>query len=86
LGIKLFNNALKYAQAINIFIQINHHERGISLTVEDDGRGFDPNFLQNQKGTGLENIQSRVDYLKGQFSIVSAPGQGYSFNIEIPKN
>ena len=50
--------------------------------VEDDGVGFDTG--QITKGAGLQNVQSRVDYLKGNWDIKSEIGSGTSVNIEIP--
>lgn len=81
---ELTNNALKYAGAVTILIQLTSHELGISITVEDDGKGFDITQLQTAKGTGLQNVRSRVDYLKGTCEIQSSPGVGTSVNIEIP--
>lgn len=81
---ELCNNAIKHAEAKNIFIQLTKHERGITLTVEDDGKGFNTTLLSNIKGAGLQNVQSRVDYLKGSLEIQSSPGNGSSFTIEIP--
>lgn len=81
---ELSNNAIKHAQSQNIFIQLARHERGITLTIEDDGKGFDAKKLSIFKGDGLKNVQSRVDYLKGHFEIQSTPGNGSSFTIEIP--
>jgi two-component system, NarL family, sensor kinase len=79
---ELSNNAIKHAAAKNIFIQLNKHEQGVTLTVEDDGKGFD--IAQLTKGAGLQNIQSRIDYLKGSMEIHSTPGEGSTFIIEIP--
>jgi two-component system, NarL family, sensor kinase len=79
---ELSNNAIKHAAAKNIFIQLDKHEQGITLTVEDDGKGFDT--AQITKGAGLQNIQSRIDYLKGSMEIHSTPGEGSTFIIEIP--
>ena len=81
---ELSNNAIKHAQSQNIFIQLARHERGTTLTVEDDGKGFNAANLSAFKGDGLKNVQSRVDYLKGSFEIQSSPGKGSSFIIEIP--
>ena len=62
---ELSNNAIKHADAKNILIQIIKNEYGITLTVEDDGKGFDRGILT--KGAGLQNVQSRVDYLRGEW-------------------
>ena len=79
---ELTNNALKHAAAKNIFIQITKHIRGITVTVEDDGKGFDTAAVT--AGDGLKNVQSRIDYLKGSCDIKSEKGNGTSINIEIP--
>ncbi len=81
---ELCNNTIKHAQAKNIFIQLNQHEQGITLTVEDDGQGFDSKNIGNSRGAGLQNVQSRVDFLKGTLHIDSVLEQGTSAIIEIP--
>ena len=81
---ELTNNALKHAAAKNIFIQITNHPKGFTITVEDDGKGFDNKMLQEEKGAGLKNVRSRVEYLKGSFVIDTAQGKGTSIIVEIP--
>ena len=81
---ELTNNALKHAAAKNIFIQITNHPKGFTITVEDDGKGFDSKMLQEEKGAGLKNVRSRVEYLKGSFVIDTAQGKGTSIIVEIP--
>lgn len=81
---ELVNNSIRHGRSKNIFIQLIKHEQGITVTVEDDGSGFDESQLNNIKGTGLLNVQSRVDYLKGSCEIKTEKGNGTSINIEIP--
>jgi signal transduction histidine kinase len=81
---ELADNALKHASAKNIFIQIIKHPRGITITVEDDGNGFDHEPLLNTGGAGLKQVQSGVDYLKGYCDIKTEKGYGTAVNIEIP--
>ena len=82
---ELVNNAMKHAGAKNIFVQAHASlpEKILTLTVEDDGHGFDPNILQQSSGMGWTNIQSRVEFLKGRIDLNSAPGEGTSVLIEI---
>jgi two-component system, NarL family, sensor kinase len=82
---ELTNNAIKHAAAQHILIQLNKHDHGLTLTVEDDGRGFDTKQTRDGKGDGLKNVQSRVDYLKGSLSIESETGKGTSCTVEIPR-
>ena len=80
---ELTNNALKHAMAKNIFIQITKHLLGVTVTVEDDGKGFNTT-LHEGEGQGLKNVQARIEYLKGSYDIKSEKGNGTSVNIEIP--
>jgi two-component system NarL family sensor kinase len=79
---ELTNNAVKHANAKLIFVQLGKHDKGITLIVEDNGQGFDKGRII--KGAGLQNVQSRVDYLKGSMEINSIAGEGSTINIEIP--
>lgn len=81
---ELVNNSIKHAQAKNTVIQLVKNSANITLTVEDDGKGFDINKLDKLKGFGLTNIQSRVDYLKGNLTVDSEINKGTSVFIEIP--
>lgn len=80
---ELINNTLKHAAARNAIVQISKKDDAFSITVEDDGKGFDPQLLKETKGIGWTNIQSRVDYLKGTIDIQSAPGKGVSVHVEV---
>ncbi|MBK9791740.1 MAG: tetratricopeptide repeat protein [Sphingobacteriales bacterium] len=81
---ELVNNSIKHAQAKNTVIQLVKNSANITLTVEDDGNGFDINKFDKLKGFGLTNIQSRVDYLKGNLTVDSELNKGTSVFIEIP--
>jgi two-component system, NarL family, sensor kinase len=80
---ELVNNALKYAAAKTIMVQLTKYASKISITVEDDGKGFDTNTIEGMKGAGFSNIRYRVNYFKGTIDIVSGPGEGTSVNIEL---
>jgi two-component system, NarL family, sensor kinase len=80
---ELVNNALKYAAAKTIMVQLTKYASKISITVEDDGKGFDTNTIEDMKGAGFSNIRYRVNYFKGTIDIVSGPGEGTSVNIEL---
>lgn len=79
---ELLHNAIKHAKANEILIQLNADGKELTLQFEDDGQGFSVDKKQS-KGMGLENIKSRVNYLKGSLEIDSAPGQGTSYLIHV---
>jgi two-component system sensor histidine kinase UhpB len=51
------------------------------LTIEDNGKGFDPNL--KTKGIGLKNIKSRVELYSGDMKIISEPGNGCVLEVSI---
>ncbi len=83
---ELLNNALKYSQASNITIQIIKHPKDITLTVEDDGVGFENEKIQEliNTGIGLRNIKTRTQALNGKLSIDTSLGNGVTTTVEIP--
>jgi len=80
---ELINNAIKHASANTAIIQVSKADDVITITVEDDGKGFDPAILQAARGIGWSNIGSRISYLKGKADIRSGPGKGSSVYIEL---
>jgi len=83
---ELLTNAIKHARASNILVQCSQNEQRVFITVEDDGTGFNPDKAMQKNGIGLSNIKNRVDFLKGKFEIISAPGEGATINIEVNTN
>ncbi len=80
---ELVNNSIKHAQARQVIVQLTHDLRSLSLTVEDDGKGFDTRVLEQAGGIGWENIKSRVAFLKGTIHL-QTEGSGTSVLIEFP--
>lgn len=79
---ELINNVLKHAAASTAIVQVSKTDNSISITVEDDGKGFDPSQIEKATGIGWSNIKHRVDLLKGKLDVNSQPGQGTSVLIE----
>ena len=78
---ELINNALKHACATNIIVHLFIEPDRIALSVEDNGKGFDPNI--EPTGIGLSNIRSRVSLFKGKIDLNSQPDIGTEVMIEI---
>ena len=83
---ELVNNAIKHANASQIIIQFVEDEKQYMVTVEDDGKGFDMKQLNQSQSAGLHNIQSRVEFLKGQIQVNSEINLGTSIEFHFPKN
>ncbi|WP_166967389.1 tetratricopeptide repeat-containing sensor histidine kinase [Yeosuana marina] len=80
---ELIHNVIKHANATEALVQLNNHEDKLIITVEDNGQGFDTNSSEN--GIGLQNIKSRVNFLKANLDISSSK-KGTTFSIEIDLN
>ena len=80
---ELLNNVIKHAGATQVLVQVAIEGPILTFTVEDDGHGFDTKKLDKEKGIGMSNIQSRMDYLGGTLDIQSGP-EGTSVHGEIP--
>lgn len=80
---ELLNNSIKHAGAKNAVVQVSKENEQLNITVEDDGKGFDVAILQQAKGIGWNNIQNRIELLKGKLDVQSKPGSGTSVFIEV---
>ena len=80
---ELVNNILKHAGATTALVQLVRKGNMLSITVEDNGKGFNTSILQTSDGTGYLNLKNRVDYLNGTIDIQTAPDKGTSVYIEI---
>ena len=82
IALELVNNVLKHAQAQQVWMSVSKNEEWVSLTVSDDGVGFQQK--QSQEGVGLRNISSRVDALQGKWQVESKPNSGTKVTVEVP--
>jgi Signal transduction histidine kinase len=78
---ELINNAIKHAKATNINIQLMIDNGLISLSVQDNGIGFDAKKVGN--GAGLENIRTRLSTYNGKMNIYSSSEIGTEISVEI---
>jgi signal transduction histidine kinase len=78
---ELVNNSVRHSEAANINVQLIQDDTRISLTVQDDGRGFD--LKSSAQGAGLKNIRHRVTAFNGKLDIATAPGRGTETTIEL---
>ncbi len=78
------NNSLKHANAKNIDIKINYGREDFSLSVSDDGKGFDQEALQVAKsGMGLTSMKSRAAMIGGIFKVDSTIDKGTAITFTL---
>jgi signal transduction histidine kinase len=82
---ELINNSILHSGASRIEIELNKHEKFVTLQFYDNGRGFDTSSLSKEdtKGMGLSNIETRVKTVEGVFILESTPGKGTSALIKM---
>lgn len=81
---EIINNILKHANASKISIQLNKMEESISITIEDNGVGFDVEEKKKSGGLGLASIEARANKVNGTYHVESSIGNGSISIIEIP--
>lgn len=76
------NNIQKYAEASKVEIVMILKGGFISISITDDGKGF--NINTQRKGIGISNIIYRAGCFSGKVSIKSSPGKGCKVQVKIP--
>ncbi len=75
-------NAAKHGRAKRAVVEVHEDESDITVSVRDDGAGFDPTGQSD--GYGLPGMHERVELLDGSFEIDSAPGKGTTIKASFP--
>ena len=78
---EILHNIEKHSEASEVKLMVTYHPKLLSLTFEDDGKGYDP--LQPTEGIGLNNLISRIDLLGGR-SIIKYDKDKMIHHFEIP--
>jgi signal transduction histidine kinase len=78
------SNVIKHAQAGKAEVRLRYEAARITLTVSDDGRGFEPRPSYGEDHHGLRNLRSRSEEAGGTFSLRSSPGAGATVQVSIP--
>jgi len=85
---ELLQNAWKHAATEEVVATVKKKDNHVRLTVDDDGRGFDPGQLRSSaktmEGIGLISIRQWTNAMEGTLSIESEPGKGTRIAIDIP--
>lgn len=82
------NNALKYAESTHILVSLSHSKEILSIVIDDNGKGFEPNLVTKVKngdgGMGLTFMQERIKYIDGRLFINSEIGKGTRVTLNVP--
>jgi two-component system sensor histidine kinase DegS len=81
---ELLGNAARHSQASLVKVVLDLGEDRIRVSVDDNGKGFDPDSLQQSNSLGLKLIQERTEMLGGTFEVDSAVGKGTRILFAVP--
>ena len=70
------SNALRHGEARSVCVRLSCEGTLRHLSVEDDGRGFEPSELAQSAGYGMTSMRERAEALPGRFRVDAAPGRG----------
>lgn len=76
------NNAIKHAHPDKITIQLYKNGTSRKIEINDDGKGFDTK--QASSGSGMFNLNKRMETIGGKFHLTSEVGKGTQITLELP--
>ena len=77
------NNAAKHSEADELFLRIQRGGQKLSVAVEDNGRGFDPNVTGGERN-GMSNMAQRMAEIGGAYELSTQPGGGCLVVFTVP--
>jgi signal transduction histidine kinase len=77
-------NALKHAQATDIWVTVSEHDDDLELQLRDNGRGFDTSAPGPEGHFGMAMMRERAQVGGGRFAAESAPAQGTTITVRFP--
>jgi signal transduction histidine kinase len=75
------NNCSKHAYAKNVRVVVRQEPKHLRVSIEDDGKGFDPSRV---RGLGLVGMSERVSQLGGVLKVDSDPTRGTCLRVDLP--
>lgn len=81
---ELVQNIVKYAQATEVNLNINHENGMLKLMISDNGIGINMDAIKHSNGNGWNNIYSRVSIMNAHIEIDSSPTNGTTIFIDVP--
>ncbi|HET9906117.1 MAG TPA: ATP-binding protein [Anaerolineales bacterium] len=81
---ELLGNASRHSQASLVKIMLDLGEERVRVSVDDNGKGFDPEIVQQGNSLGLKLIRERAEMLGGNFEVDSTLGTGARILFAVP--
>ena len=81
---EFLNNILKHSKAEKAIINLEEVNGELVLKISDDGIGFDKVKIKNKEGLGLNQIEARIQMMKGAFDVCSSVNNGTVIRVRLP--
>ena len=81
---ELLGNAARHSQATSVKVNIDSSDGFVKVSVDDNGKGFDADIINQGNSLGLKLIRDRVEMLGGNFQIDSFIGKGAKVSFSLP--
>jgi len=81
---ELMGNAARHSQATLLKLNVDLTDDLVRVSVDDNGKGFDPDSIQKDKSLGIKLIRERTEMLGGTFDVDSASGKGARIMFSLP--
>lgn len=78
------NNSLKHAGATAVSVVLRCSDDTVYMEIRDNGKGFNPEEIQDRGGLGLTSIRERIEALGGSLSINAQSGEGTHLMAAVP--
>ncbi len=81
------NNAIKYSEAKEIKVEINHTDHIVHIMIQDNGKGFDEKAIHKEEPInkfGITIMKERTKILNGKFELKTRKNKGTIINVSIP--
>lgn len=83
---ELIMNVIKHAGTDAAWVELSGDDSTVTLTVRDEGGGFDADVRDATQGFGLFSIRERLLHLNGTLTTESSPGQGTAVTVRVPRS
>ena len=78
------NNILKHSHASKAIVRVEDKNAKLIISIQDNGDGFDKETIPEKDGLGINQIDARIQMMKGDFYIDSCETTGTKIDIVLP--
>jgi two-component system, NarL family, sensor kinase len=78
------NNIIRHSLAAEVRILLNYEPDRLSLSVTDNGKGFDPSIVESRQSSGINNMTKRAAMIGAYLILESKIGEGTTVNLCVP--